>query len=358
MTFPIRLLTLNVRHDSDATQKTTFAAPPVKEEPLNPETFKGEQPWSIRKWKVLDTVLLYSPDILALQQSASHQLKDLEALLGDDYQQVNTSQGDESENEINALFYKTDSIQLESSKTFWLSETPLQAKSVGWDAEQSRTALQAVFNGKDGHKWTVFNVFLDPVGTQSREESSKWLLEKSQAIAKESGDPVFLLGDFNSTRNEPAYQILVGEGPQEETDTLWNLTELNEACASAEVNKTGEPVRTQEGHITLPTHRVMRPGRILQNLQEKPQENFKDTRYELLTRLKTKGATGTVSGPFGHRHTVTGFNNEQEPRSVDFILLLDTRNCVKVNHYAVLSNLYDDGLYLSDHRPVFAKVTL
>jgi hypothetical protein len=64
----LNFMTLNIRHDHhDHSPTTPFAAPPVKEEPFNASEFGQEQPWSIRKWKVVDTILLYSPDVLALQ---------------------------------------------------------------------------------------------------------------------------------------------------------------------------------------------------------------------------------------------------------------------------------------------------
>jgi len=68
----INFMTFNVRHDHHGHSDTTaFATPPVRERPLEKEEFGGEQPWSIRKWKIVDTILLYSPDILALQVSFS-----------------------------------------------------------------------------------------------------------------------------------------------------------------------------------------------------------------------------------------------------------------------------------------------
>lgn len=64
----INFMTFNVRHDHhNHSQTTPFAAPPSRENPLEKEEFDGEQPWSIRKWKIVDTILLYSPDVLALQ---------------------------------------------------------------------------------------------------------------------------------------------------------------------------------------------------------------------------------------------------------------------------------------------------
>lgn len=65
---PLSFMTLNVRHDNhEHSQKTVFATPPIKQNPFDPQEFLGEQPWSIRKWKILDTILLFMPDVIGLQ---------------------------------------------------------------------------------------------------------------------------------------------------------------------------------------------------------------------------------------------------------------------------------------------------
>jgi hypothetical protein len=64
----LTFMTFNIRHDHHEDSPTSpFAEAPVKEDPFDPSQFALEQPWALRKWKVVDTILLYSPDILALQ---------------------------------------------------------------------------------------------------------------------------------------------------------------------------------------------------------------------------------------------------------------------------------------------------
>ncbi|KAG1449420.1 hypothetical protein G6F56_008647 [Rhizopus delemar] len=101
---PLSFMTLNVRHDNhEHSQKTVFATPPIKQNPFDPQEFLGEQPWSIRKWKILDTILLFMPD-----ESVLHQIQDLEALLGNDYQWVGVGREDgDKQGEMAAIFYKT-----------------------------------------------------------------------------------------------------------------------------------------------------------------------------------------------------------------------------------------------------------
>lgn len=59
----IKFMTFNIRHDKEG-QKQPFQAPPS----FSPnEKLTGEQPWSIRKWKIADTILFYQPDIIGFQ---------------------------------------------------------------------------------------------------------------------------------------------------------------------------------------------------------------------------------------------------------------------------------------------------
>ncbi|KAG1079408.1 hypothetical protein G6F42_023782 [Rhizopus arrhizus] len=128
----INFMTFNVRHDHHGHSDTTaFATPPVRERPLEKEEFGGEQPWSIRKWKI-ETVL--------------HQLQDIQALLDDEYQWVGVGRIDgEKDGEVSAVFYKRDILTVEDWKTIWLSEQPEVAGSISWDARHPRTATKVTY---------------------------------------------------------------------------------------------------------------------------------------------------------------------------------------------------------------------
>jgi endonuclease/exonuclease/phosphatase family metal-dependent hydrolase len=213
----------------------------------------------------------------------------------------------------------------------------------------------------DNVEFTVINAHLDHKGTLAREESAKLMLERARQA---SGDgAVFLLGDLNSTKVDPAYTILTGDQyTSGSNDTLANLEQLNQVCVSNYVNRTGQPIHTTNGSITLPTHRVIRPGQLLQQLQnghEEKDSHFLDLSHHLETRITTKGDCHSLSGPYGFRDTFTSFGlgdeSKRAPICIDFIMALDSTN-VKVRHYAVLPNQFDDGLLFSDHRPVLARL--
>ncbi|KAG0181757.1 hypothetical protein DFQ28_002568 [Apophysomyces sp. BC1034] len=348
----LKFLTFNIRHDHGPDSPyQPFAAPPQ-----NP-TFKHEQAWAIRKWKVADTVLLYEPDIIGFQEPVHHQVIDLEALL-DDYDWIGVGRDDgEQKGEYSAVFYKRDKVTVENWKTIWLSETPEVAGSKGWDANNVRAATQVLFKRKeDGQTFTVLNAHLDHRGLEARRGAASLLLEQ----VKHQEGLVILMGDLNSPEDDPAYQILTSEhynGRKDENNTLRHLEPLNDKAASLYAQKTGQPIRTGENKITLPTHRVFRRPVLEHQQQEETQPvSFLDARYELITRLKDSKA---LSGPYGYGDTFTSFGTgedaEKAPLRLDYILY-HSPVAVDVLQFGVLCNQYDDGLYISDHRPVIAKL--
>jgi endonuclease/exonuclease/phosphatase family metal-dependent hydrolase len=166
---------------------------------------------------------------------------------------------------------------------------------------------------------------------------------------------VVLVGDLNSPEDDGAYRELTcGRYIKKEHDTASRLIKLNDNQGVEAAKQAAAPVRTAEGHISLPTHKQFRRGKLdpahLKPLNER--HGFEDARYELESRLD--GYQG-LSGPYGHYLTFTGFGNsgEDPPSRLDYILLA---NNVKATRYAVLENKYEDGLLISDHRPVMATV--
>jgi endonuclease/exonuclease/phosphatase family metal-dependent hydrolase len=63
---------------------------------------------------------------------------------------------------------------------------------------------------------------------------------------------------------------------------------------------------------------------------------------------------------YGNEVTFTGFSGESTPDRIDFIFAVkdDIGKTISVVTYAVLANLFDDGVYSSDHRAVVADFHL
>ncbi|KAI7869881.1 Endonuclease/exonuclease/phosphatase [Spinellus fusiger] len=366
----IRCMTFNVRHDHGPNSTLeAFATPPE----INKDTsLDAEQPWSVRKWKIADTVLLYSPDI----EPDHHQVVDLVSLLSDDYEWIGAGREDGKQaGEYCAVFYKRESVSVEDWKVFWLSETPDVPGSKSWDASHPRIATQVEFKRGDGSLFTLINTHFDHRGLRAREEAAKLLLQHIKGIES----VVIVLGDFNSPEDDPAYITLTHAHNQQRKDfntTFRHLVELNKKIASN--SKTaGLPIRTSDNGMTLPTHHVFRKGEFLQHLKSQEEQQAQadngqeeeqqqqlpvllDTRYELVTRLTEEQARASLSGPFGYAETFTSFGVGQDaetaPLRLDYIFVMKNSVSVKVKSFAVLPNQYDDGLYISDHRPVLATL--
>ncbi|KAI7849253.1 Endonuclease/exonuclease/phosphatase [Circinella umbellata] len=315
----MKFMTFNIRLDLGG---ESYAAAPEL-----PDQFQGELPWSIRKWKVGDTVLMWEPDIVGFQEPLYHQVMDLDAMLCDEYAWVGAGREDgQKEGEFAPVFYKKNTLKVEDWHTLWLSEQPDTPGSVGWDAKHPRIATVVTFSRlSDGSRFFVYNAHFDHEGSESRKGAAQVILDH----AKQNSELSILMGDLNSPESDGGYVTLTGGQAKQDNSSWKNIDDLNQKTQLKVATHTGNPVRTTEG-MTLPTHRVVRPGQILQNLQHRRQQDqeqniFVDTRYALETILTNQNARGsTISGPYGNFDTFTGFGEPDvvAPTKIDYIMMM------------------------------------
>ena len=153
------------------------------------------------------------------------------------------------------------------------------------------------------------NTHLDHQGTKARLEGSKLLLNHARKLKSSSSSTakVFLSGDFNCKENDEPYKLLTGGKYQD-------------------INS-----KDQKDLSTI---------------------IFADTRYEI---------SGLKGGSFGFSNTYTGFSKDIPQERIDFILVDNnsiSTQVVKVISHGVVSNLYDDKMYISDHRLVISDLLI
>ncbi|KAL8883149.1 MAG: hypothetical protein Q9192_007414 [Flavoplaca navasiana] len=214
--------------------------------------------------------------------------------------------------EYSPIIYPVKLFDLLHFQNLWLSPTP-DRPSKGWDAGCMRILTVGVFRSKStGQQLIACCTHLDNVGTESRKHSVHIILKTIEDLRGEwDGAAVFLAGDFNSQTNQEAYLEMAA------SDLMCDLHD----------------------HVS-------------------------------------------PEGRYGDRITFTGFNPDQDKEDqarIDFIWL-GPRNRVSSGHhrsedydanprsverprwtvdgYAVLPNLFEDGVYCSDHRCVVGDVTL
>jgi endonuclease/exonuclease/phosphatase family metal-dependent hydrolase len=188
----VRIMSFNIRYDTPA---------------------DGPNAWPLRKDLAAGAIAFHRPAIAGLQEVLASQLRDLVALLPE-YAWVGVGRDDGREaGEYNPVFYLKVRFRLLESSTFWLSETPERPGVLGWDAACPRIVTWARLRDLwTGRVLVAFNTHFDHVGETARRESAKLVLDAMARIA--AGAPVVLTGDLNSTREDAAYRILTGPGPQ------------------------------------------------------------------------------------------------------------------------------------------------
>ncbi len=147
-------------------------------------------------------------DLIGVQEALIHQVTQLAAQLPD-YDWVGVGRDDGKEGgEFAPVFFRTTIFELLGTTTFWLSETPEQPGSRGWDAALPRiaTSVHLRVRGTD-LDFHVVNTHFDHRGIEARLQSAKLLAERIQ----EFSEPVLLLGDLNTTPDTDIFAALTGE---------------------------------------------------------------------------------------------------------------------------------------------------
>ena len=159
-----------------------------------------ENSWKIRRNKISQILVQYSPSIIGIQEGLLNQVQYIDSSLIDyDYVGVGRDDG-KKKGEFCAIYFDTTRYVLSKNSTFWLSETP-DTISVGWDAALERICTYGLFKDRiTKEEFWVFNTHFDHIGVVAREKSSELILKRINKINHQSL-PVILMGDFNSIPN-------------------------------------------------------------------------------------------------------------------------------------------------------------
>lgn len=169
----------------------------------------GEHAWPNRRPMVRELLSFYQPDVLGVQEALEHQVEQVaEDLPGFEWVGVGRNDG-KSAGEFAPIFYNTDRLALLDHGTFWLSPTPQEVGSLGWDAAFPRIATWARFGDKRADaEFLAVNTHFDHQGQEARTHSARLIVEQARELA---GDlPIVIAGDFNTKPDTEAYAILTG----------------------------------------------------------------------------------------------------------------------------------------------------
>lgn len=179
---PVRVMTYNIRYN-------------------NP----SDTAWVDRRPRVASMIRFHRPDVVGTQEGQLHQLMDLEDRLpGYEWIGVGRKSGGD---EFSALFYRTDRLELLEHDTFWLSTTPEEPGSTGWDAALPRIATWARFRNREtGTVFVVLNTHFDHKGETARVESARLIVQRIPDLA--GSVPAVVTGDFNAEPTDEPIRVL------------------------------------------------------------------------------------------------------------------------------------------------------
>lgn len=175
---PLQVMSFNIRYD-------------------NPRD--GLDNWKFRATKVSGMFAKHDIGIAGLQEVQHHQLTWLKQALPD-YAFVGVGRDDgKKKGEYAPLAYRKSEFELQASETIWLSETPAEVGSKGWDAALPRIATFAILSHREtGAKLLAGSVHYDHVGVKARKNSgavlAKYIAEKQRSLALAA---ILVVGDFN-----------------------------------------------------------------------------------------------------------------------------------------------------------------
>jgi len=183
----------------------------------------GENAWEKRKDFLAETINAFAPDLLGTQETLGFQRDFVaEALPTHEVLGVGRDDGKEK-GEMTAIFWRKERFEKLDGGHFWLSTTPEEAGSLGWDTSLTRMATWVRLKDKTNPSKPVFwiNTHFDHKGKLARLESAKLIRERVGLLGKDCS--VIVTGDFNSGEGSEPYRALFGTRENEESPVADSL---------------------------------------------------------------------------------------------------------------------------------------
>lgn len=172
----------------------------------------GANRWELRRNLVLDLIRESDADLIGLQEALRFQIDEIRQALPV-YGEIGVGRDDGlTAGEYSVILFKTSRFEVDTSGTFWFSETPEVSGSTDWGNDITRICTWARFiETASGRANYLFNVHLDHRSQPSREKSVQLLAK--QISERKFSDPVFVTGDFNAGEDNPAIVYFKGKQP-------------------------------------------------------------------------------------------------------------------------------------------------
>ena len=167
----------------------------------------GDNHWDKRKALVADTIAGFQPDLLGVQETLDFQAEYLREQFPDFTYVGRSRDSNPVGGEQCGILFRSDRFYKLIEGHFWLSPTPDQPGSKGWDSAYPRMATWVkLLDRKNRRSIYVLNTHFDHVGETARAESAKLIHHFLHQLPDDS--PVIVTGDFNTGEGSAPYQTL------------------------------------------------------------------------------------------------------------------------------------------------------
>ena len=208
----------------------------------------GPHAWPKRREAVIDHLEAGGIDVIGLQEVLPHQLSEIREGLPGFEAFARSRERDVRRGEAVPILWRRDRWRIDpgNSSHFWLSETPDVPGSMSWNTACTRMVtvvrLEPAGSGEGAVPrrpiW-VFNVHLDHRSADARLNGARLLRSRIDDLAAtHPGEPIVVMGDFNTTPGSPPMVELCG--PSEGRG-------LRDAWATVEGRPTDAPRGTWNG---------------------------------------------------------------------------------------------------------------
>lgn len=170
----------------------------------------GENHWKKRSYLVAETIKMFDPDLLGVQEVLQLQAEFLQEILPDyGFHGVGRNDG-MTKGEYVPVLYKKDRFEMTGSGHFWLSDTPEIVGTKSWDSSLPRMVswVQLSDLRNNDAKLVFLNTHFDHRGRTARLESARLIRKRAEEIMGK-GIPFIITGDFNTTEDKQPYAELI-----------------------------------------------------------------------------------------------------------------------------------------------------
>lgn len=247
----LRLMTFNVRYESPNDRDA--------------RAWRNRIPGAVRMIRRL------VPDCIGVQEAQHGQVADLWASLPD-YEFFGVGRDDGLRTgEYSGIFYRKDRFRADPSDcgTFWLSDTPEVPGSRNWGNEIPRVAAWVrLIDLATGRGFYLYNTHWDHRNQPSRERASLLMAARIDS-RRHAGEPVAVIGDFNSNETNPGLIYLTGRPTRVAGgERVWpsGLMDTYQALRSGEKNRRTLHLwsGSREGALKVDHILVSRGAKILE----------------------------------------------------------------------------------------------